>query len=128
MVEYCVLGHLSKFVEPAAVRIGSTSQGADGVRNVTFENPDGSRAAYVVNSASSAQTFSLTDGGKPLSYPLPAGAVATFVWEQDGTTPPPTGTVDPSRWYQVVNTHSGKCLDATGGGPETARPCSSGRA
>lgn len=116
MAEYYVLGHLSKFVEPGAVRIGSTSQGAGGVRNVTFENPDGSRAAYVVNSASSAQTFSLTDGGKSLSYTLPAGAVATFVWEPDGTTPPPAGSIDPSRWYQVVNVNSGKCLDATGGG------------
>jgi glucosylceramidase len=112
--EYYVLGHLAKFVEPGAVRIGSTSQGAGGVQNVAFENPDGSRAAYVVNTASAARTFSLTDGGRSLSYTLPAGSVATFVWEDGGTTPP-TGSIDPSRWYQVVNTNSGKCLDATGG-------------
>ncbi|MFJ4467025.1 RICIN domain-containing protein [Streptomyces sp. NPDC089424] len=108
--EYYVLGHVSKFVRPGAVRIGSTSQGGGGVQNVTFENPDGSRAAYVVNTAGSAQRFSLTDGGRSLAYTLPAGAVATFVW--NGTSGEPTGPIDPAAWYQVVNAGSRACLDA----------------
>ncbi|GAA2383242.1 ricin-type beta-trefoil lectin domain protein [Streptomyces glaucosporus] len=109
--EYYVLGHVTKFVEPGAVRIGSTSQGPGGVQNVVFRNPDGSRAAYVVNTASSAQRFSITENGRSLSHELPAGAVATFVWG-DGATPPPIDGIDPDRWYQVVNTGSGRCLDA----------------
>ena len=108
--EYYVLGHLTKFVKAGATRIGSTGGGSGSVQNVAFQNPDGSRAAYVVNTASSAQRFSITDGGRSLDYTLPAGAVATFVWN-GGTTPPADG-IDPARWYQVVNSGSGRCLDA----------------
>ncbi|MFE8990693.1 RICIN domain-containing protein [Streptomyces collinus] len=109
--EYYVLGHVTKFIKAGATRIGSTSQGRGGVRNVAFENPDGSRAAFVVNTSTSAQQFSLTGNGKSLAYTLPAGAVATFVW--DGTdAEPPAGTIDPAAWYRVANAGSGACLDA----------------
>lgn len=113
--EYYVLGHLTKFIKPGATRIGSTSQGNGGVENVAFQNPDGSRAAYVVNTATSAQRFSITENGKSLAYTLPAGAVATFVWNgTDGgpTDPPPAGPIDSSAWYRVANAGSGACLDA----------------
>ncbi|WP_031088295.1 RICIN domain-containing protein, partial [Streptomyces sp. NRRL WC-3549] len=111
--EYYVLGHVAKFVEPGATRIGSTSQGSGGVQNVAFQNPDGTRAAYVVNTAGGAQRFSLTDDGRSLTYTLLAGAVATFVWDGDGgTTGPPVGSIDPGTWYQVKNAHGGACLDA----------------
>ncbi len=78
--EYYVLGHLTKFVDPGAVRIGSSSQGSGGVQNVVFENPDGTRVAYVVNATGTAQNFSLSDEGVSFGYTLPAGAVATFTW------------------------------------------------
>ncbi|MFF5638782.1 RICIN domain-containing protein [Streptomyces sp. NPDC012825] len=107
--EYYVLGHVSKFVRPGATRIGSTSQGAGGVQNVVFQNPDGSFAAYVVNTASSDRRFSLTEGGRSLVHTLPAGAVATVVWTGGGT---PGGPVDPAAWYRVANAGSGACLDA----------------
>ncbi|RKN06464.1 glycosyl hydrolase [Streptomyces radicis] len=79
--EYYVLGHLSTFVDPGAVRIGSTSQGPGGVQNVVFENPDGQRVAYVVNASGSEQRFSITESGRSLSTALPAGAVGTYVWD-----------------------------------------------
>ncbi|AEY85461.1 putative glycosyl hydrolase [Streptomyces hygroscopicus subsp. jinggangensis 5008] len=107
--EYYSLGHVSKFIKPGATRIGSTSQGAGGVQNVAFENPDGSRAAYVVNTSGGSQRFSLTDAGRSLAYTLPAGAIATFVWSSTGT---PAGPIDSAAWYQVVNANSGACLDA----------------
>ncbi len=111
--EFYVLGHVSKFVKAGAVRIGSTSQGAGGVQNVAFQNSDGSRAAVVVNTASAAERFSLTDNGRSLAYTLPAGAVATFTWDgSGGTTDPPAGSIDPAAWYQVRNGNSGACLDA----------------
>ncbi|OLO35183.1 glycosyl hydrolase [Streptomyces sp. MNU77] len=111
--EFYVLGHVAKFVKAGAVRIGSTSQGAGGVQNVAFQNSDGSRAAVVVNTASGAQRFSLTDNGKSLAYTLPAGAVATFTWDGGGgTTEPPAGSIDPAAWYGVRNANSGACLDA----------------
>ncbi|MFC9177349.1 RICIN domain-containing protein [Streptomyces sp. NPDC057107] len=111
--EFYVLGHVTKFIKPGATRIGSTSQGAGGVQNVAFQNPDGTRAAVVVNTASGAQRFSLTDNGRSLAYTLPAGAVATFTWDgSGGTTEPPVGSIDPAAWYRVQNTNSGACLDA----------------
>ncbi|MGW4218489.1 RICIN domain-containing protein [Streptomyces bacillaris] len=110
--EFYVLGHVTKFIRPGATRIGSTSQGAGGVQNVAFQNPDGTRAAVVVNTASGAQRFSLTDNGRSLAYTLPAGAVATFTWPGDGTGEPPAGSIDPAAWYRVQNTNSGACLDA----------------
>lgn len=78
--EYYTLGHVSKFVERGAHRIGSTTQQPGGVEDVVFENPDGSRAAVVLNSADSARKFSVTESGHSLAYELPAGAVATFTW------------------------------------------------
>ncbi|MCH6163351.1 glycosyl hydrolase [Streptomyces sp. M600PL45_2] len=78
--EYYSLGHVSKFVDRGARRIGSTTQQPGGVENVVFENPDGSRAAVVLNSAGSPRKFSVTESGHSLAYELPAGAVATFTW------------------------------------------------
>lgn len=117
--EFYVLGHVTKFIKPGAVRIGSTSQGSGGVQNVAFRNSDGSRAAVVVNTASGAQRFSLTDNGRSLVHTLPAGAVATFTWDGDGAaTEPPAGSVDPAAWYQVRNANSGACLDAADWGTD----------
>ncbi|MEU3979202.1 RICIN domain-containing protein [Streptomyces sp. NPDC026672] len=109
--EYYSLGQLSKFVKVGATRIGSTSQGGGGVQNVAFQNPDGSRAAYVVNTSGGAQRISLTDGGRSAVYTLPAGAVATFVWTP-GSGGGTTGPIDSAAWYRVVNAGSGACLDA----------------
>ncbi len=120
--EYYVLGHLTRFVDAGAVRLGSTSEGSGGVQNVVFENPDGSRAAYVTNAASVDRAFSITEGGNSLSYTLPAGAVATFTWTPDGDGGEPGGAITPDTPYQVVGADSGRCLDAvdwgTGDGTE----------
>lgn len=78
--EFYSLGHVSKFVDRGAHRIGSATQQPGGVEDVVFENPDGSRAAVVLNSADSARKFSVTESGHSLAYELPAGAVATFTW------------------------------------------------
>ncbi|MFF9147377.1 RICIN domain-containing protein [Streptomyces sp. NPDC014861] len=110
--EYYVLGHVTKFIKPGATRVGSTSQGAGGVQNVTFQNPDNSFATFVVNTASSSQRFSLTEGGKTLAYTLPAGAIATVTWTGGATGPDPSGPIDPAAWYRVVNAGSNACLDA----------------
>ncbi|MFJ3867609.1 RICIN domain-containing protein [Streptomyces nigra] len=108
--EYYSLGHISKFVKVGATRIGSTSQGGGGIQNVAFQNPDGTRVAYVVNTGG-AQRYSITDNGRSLTYTLPSGAVATFVWNPSGGGDP-TGPIDTSAWYRVANTNSGACLDA----------------
>ncbi|SOD60680.1 glucosylceramidase [Streptomyces zhaozhouensis] len=78
--EFYVLGHLTKFLDPGARRLDSTSEGPGGLQNVVFENPDGTRVAYVVNTSGTARDFSLTDDGASLTDALPAGAVATYTW------------------------------------------------
>lgn len=112
--EFYVLGHLSKFVDPGARRIGSTSEQSGGLQNVVFQNPDGTRVAFVVNASSGSRTFSITDEGRSLTHTLPGRAVATYTWDPRSTTIP--ADPDPSAWYQVTSSASGKCLDAAGWG------------
>lgn len=80
-VEYYILGHLGKFVVPGAYRIDSNTFGAGSIEDVAFQNPDGSIVLLVLNSASSAGTFTVSFKGQSFSYTLPAGAVATFSWK-----------------------------------------------
>lgn len=112
--EFYVLGQLSKFVDVGARRIGSTSEGSGGLQNVVFQNPNGTRVAYVVNASSSSRTFSITDEGRSVTHTLPARAVATYTWDPQTTTTPTNP--DPAAWYQVTSSASGKCLDGAGWG------------
>ena len=77
--DYYVMGHVTKFVKPGAVRIGSTVEG--NIWDVAFRNPDGSTVVLVNNDdwGTGSQRFNLRMGSKAVSYDLPAGAVATFV-------------------------------------------------
>jgi glucosylceramidase len=130
--EYYVLGQASKFVKPGAVRIDSNTFGSGNLEDVAFRNPDGSTALIVENAdTSNSHTFNVVQSGQYFTYTVPAKAVATFTWPALGTvptsttttsspTPSPTTTtptgIDSSKWYSVVNTNSGKCVDAKNGG------------
>lgn len=76
-VEYYTMGHLTKFVEPGAVRVASTD-GA--VRNVAWRNPDGSTALIAYNDTDKPRTIRIKADGHYASYRLPARASATFTW------------------------------------------------
>jgi glucosylceramidase len=78
-IEYYAFGHASKFVKPGAVRVASNEDG--GISNVAFRNVDGSLVLIALNGNKAATTFSVKSGGKAFGYTLPAGAVATVVWE-----------------------------------------------
>ena len=106
--EYYVLGHLSKFVQPGAVRIDSTGYGDGGIQNVAFRNPDGTIVLVAINSGGT-QNFQVSHGGQSFGYNLPGGAMATFTWPGSGGGTPPTG-----RTGQVTGL-GGKCLDVTNG-------------
>jgi glucosylceramidase len=80
-VEYYILGHLGKFVVPGAYRINSNTFGAGSIEDVAFQNPDGSIVLLVLNSATSAGTFTVSSNGQTFNYTLPAGALATFNWK-----------------------------------------------
>ncbi len=48
--------------------------------NVAFRNTDGSLVLFVLNDSAVSQLFGISWSGKNTSYGLPAGAVATFIW------------------------------------------------
>jgi glucosylceramidase len=77
--DYYVLGHVTRFIRPGAVRVDSTVAG--NAWNVAFRNPDGSIVVVVVNDdwGTTTQHFNVSMGGRAFSYALPAGAAATFV-------------------------------------------------
>ena len=82
-VEYYVLGHASKFVDPSAVRIGSTSV-ANALETVAFRNPDSTRVLIALNNSNVARTFRVAWRGQLFAYTLQAGAVATYKWAAGG--------------------------------------------
>ena len=82
--EYYTIGHLSKFVQPGARRIASTSFGTTGwngqIMDAAFRNPDGSTALVVHNENDDPCTFAVNVGDRTFEYTLPGGALATFTW------------------------------------------------
>ncbi|MGW6280376.1 discoidin domain-containing protein [Kribbella sp. NPDC055071] len=82
--EYYTIGHLSKFVKPGAVRIGSTSYGTTGwngqLMSAAFRNPDGTTALVVHNENDDPRQFAVAVGDRTFEYELPGGSIATFTW------------------------------------------------
>ncbi|GLV55419.1 hypothetical protein KDH_22630 [Dictyobacter sp. S3.2.2.5] len=100
--DYYGLGQASKFVAPGAYHIDS-SAGSNGVQDVAFKNPDGSKVLVAYNSASSSQSFNVQWGGENFSYTLPAGAAATFKWsgtQSGGGSGAPVGK---TIWLKATN-------------------------
>lgn len=78
--EYYALGHASRFVHPGAARIASDARVQD-VETVAFRNlDDGTIVLVALNTAKSARTLIVEDGGRAFAQAMPAGAAATFVW------------------------------------------------
>jgi len=80
-VDFTALGHVSKFVKQSARRIESNSFGQGSLEDVAFQNPDGSVVLFVLNSSGGPIPFNIAWKGQFASYKMPAGAVATFVWQ-----------------------------------------------
>ena len=59
-VEYYLLGHLGKFVQPGAYRIDSNTYGSGSLEDVAFQNPDGSIVLLVLNATPASSTFAVT--------------------------------------------------------------------
>ncbi|TDW18113.1 discoidin domain-containing protein [Kribbella kalugense] len=95
--EYYTIGHLSKFVKPGAVRVGSTSYGTTGwngqLMSAAFRNPDGTTALVVHNENDDPRSFAVAVGGKSFEYELPGGSIATYTWGRMQTDVPQQLTV-----------------------------------
>ncbi|MBF4508720.1 RICIN domain-containing protein [Flavobacterium sp. JLP] len=104
-VAYYIIGQISKFVKPGAVRIGSSSTSGS-ILSVGFKNPDGSSVLVVYNSAGSSNTIKVVSGSSAFNYAVPANAAVTFTWSAG--TPPASGFPG---YYNIISRNSNKGLD-----------------
>jgi glucosylceramidase len=88
-VGYYIIAHVSKFVQPGAVRISSNSSG--NIQTTAFRNSDGSKVLLAFNNGSSNVSFKVKWGNQAFTYTLPGGAAATFKWSGATTSPAPIG-------------------------------------
>lgn len=107
-IDYYLLAHVSRFLQPGAVRIATANPGTqgfnttttttvsncpgkdcpgnDGLDNVAFKNPDNSVVVVVVNSKNYEDYFSIrvnqpaSGNDKMFQYRLDAKSIATFYW------------------------------------------------
>ncbi|MHC0442973.1 RICIN domain-containing protein [Flavobacterium sp. 3-210] len=104
-VAYYIIGQISKYVKPGAVRIGSSSTSGS-ILSVGFKNPDGSIALVLYNTSGSSNTIKVVSGSSAFNYTVPGSSAVTFTW---GTgTPPPTGFPG---YYNIISRNSNKGLD-----------------
>lgn len=73
--EYYAFGHASKFVQPGAHRVYSTSP-----NSVAFINPDKSVAVILMNKSDAEKEYALGWKQRTFVYALPPVSIATFVF------------------------------------------------
>lgn len=103
-VAYYIIGQISKYVKPGAVRIGSSSTNGS-ILSVGFKNPDGSTALVIYNSGGS-NTIKVVSGSSAFNYTVPGSSAVTFTW--GAGSPPPTGFPG---YYNIISRNSNKGLD-----------------
>ena len=77
-VAYYAVAHLSKFVPPGSIRVGSNA--IEQLSNVAFLTPDGKIVLVVSNTANFPTTFGVRYHGRSFTTGLPAESVGTYVW------------------------------------------------
>ncbi|MEV5960647.1 discoidin domain-containing protein [Kribbella sp. NPDC051952] len=117
--EYYTIGHLSKFVKPGAVRIGSTSYGTTGwngqLMSAAFRNPDGSTALLVHNENDDPRSFAVAVGDRTFEYELPGGSIATFTWDRVSADVQQPVSLEGAKATASVNgAEAGLAVDADG--------------
>lgn len=90
--KYFQLGQVSKFVRPGAYRISSphlvtygvnragTMTVSQGLDDVAFLNPDGTKVLIAYDNSSAPVSFAVQTDGRFFSDTVPPGATATFLW------------------------------------------------
>ncbi|KRD59641.1 beta-glucosidase [Flavobacterium sp. Root935] len=104
-VAFYIIGQISKYVKPGAVRISSSSTNGS-ISSVGFKNPDGSIALVVYNSGGSSNTIKVVSGSSAFNYAVPASSAVTFTW--GAGTPPVTSFPG---YYNIISRNSNKGLD-----------------
>jgi O-glycosyl hydrolase len=111
--DYNMVAQFSKFVQPGATRVASTT-GA--VSDVAFVNPDNSLVTVVVNQSSASQAVTLRAGSRQFTSTIPAKTTGTYVWPgagDAGAAPGRTG---------VIVGYGGKCVDVAGASSLNSTP------
>jgi glucosylceramidase len=103
---YYWLGHLSRFVDPGARRIASTSFSSSSVQDVAFLNPDGTRVVVAWNRGGSTASVKVREGDQSFTRSIPAGAMVTFRWS-GGMTGGAHGWGDSVRGADAGNIYDG---------------------
>jgi glucosylceramidase len=115
--EYYTIGHLSKFVKPGAVRIGSTSYGTTGwngqLMSAAFRNSDGTTALVVHNENDDPRSFAVAVGDQSFEYELPGGSIATYTWGRTSADVPHELSAQ-SATASVNGADAGLLIDADG--------------
>ena len=78
--EVGLIGQLSRFVRPGAVRIDTPDTADAGLTNVAVKNPNGTVALVVVNQNAWAVKCNLLCEGNQIAAAVPAGSVATYTF------------------------------------------------
>lgn len=78
--DYYALGHASKFVQPGATRIASSSPGPQSLETVAFQNRDGSIALLVLNDRMQSTSFTIQWHGREVHVVLLPESFATYTW------------------------------------------------
>ncbi len=108
-VAFYIIGQISKFVKPGAVRIGSSSSNGT-VMSSAFKNPDGSIALVVYNSGSSNK-IRVVNGSSAFDYNIPGSTAVTFNWGATSNVNVTGVSVNPTTASVAVN--NTKQLSAT---------------
>lgn len=81
--DYYMQGQFMKYIRRDAVRVESSLPDIRTFCNVAFLNPDGRIVLIVANSAHEPQPFAVKCGERMFRTELPAGTVATYMWQAE---------------------------------------------
>ncbi|MGA8016270.1 MAG: glycoside hydrolase family 30 beta sandwich domain-containing protein [Candidatus Dormiibacterota bacterium] len=116
--QYYALGQLSRFVQPGAVRVASTSFGTTAwngqVMDTAFVNPDGSTVLVATNELWYPYSFSVMENGQSFNYTLQADSLVTFVWNTPPLPSPRVRDLSNQGWADVANPPGGTNPCCTG--------------
>lgn len=78
-VEYYVIGHLAKFVEPGARRIETTISGNNNLLATAFKNLDGNVVIVMYNKGNNQLKVTIKNDGLKTQYTIPRKSASTLV-------------------------------------------------
>lgn len=76
---YYYIGHFSKFIEPNAKRISTTTSRST-IESTSFRNPDGKIVTIVMNKTEEPIDYKLIVGNQEVPYKIPAHAIQSIIY------------------------------------------------